>query len=259
MGERHSGDGTSGRRRAHPGGARSAPDHTHGDPAFEARLGAALRGGGVDAEAERRAVAAFRAARETTAPRARTRRRDDWRPAAPGRARLSWKAALSVTLASLTLGGVAVAAIGSAASGHRGHPDTPRPARPSTSVSLPPAAPGASTGTGGGGSGTPSPRPHHPATARDTVAHCRTYERAGRRGGALDSTAWRRLVAEAGGENNVAAYCAAAVAHATTGNGQNQGKIGKSGKSNANSGTSNGTSKPTPTAGAPKAKATNGR
>ncbi|MEU2928219.1 hypothetical protein ABZ636_24690 [Streptomyces sp. NPDC007251] len=271
MGERHSGDGSLGRRRAHPGGALFAPDHADGDPGFEARLGAALRGGGVDAEAERRAVAAFRAAREATAPRARTRRRDDWRPAAPGRWRLSLRTTLSVTLASLTLGGVAVAAIGSAASGHGGHPDTRRPAHPSTSTSLRPAAPGASTGTGGGGSGAPSTRPHHPATARDTVAHCRAYERSGQRGGALDSTAWQRLVTEAGGEDKVAAYCAAAVANATTNNGQNKGNSGKSGNPNAKSGTGNGTSKPTPTAGGPrptpgntkpatgKTKTTNGR
>ncbi|MFG3206051.1 hypothetical protein [Streptomyces sp. NPDC048192] len=238
MGERHSGDGTPGRRRAHPGGALPAPGPTHGDPDFEARLGAALRGGGADAEAERRAVAAFRAARETPAPRLRTRRRDDWRRAAPGRVRLPWKTALLVTLASLALGGIAAAAIGSAAPGHVGHPDTPRPARPSASTPLPPAAPGASTATGGGRAGTPSPRPHRPVGARDTAARCRAYARAG----APASTAWQRLVTEAGGENEVAACCAAAVTHATTGNG-----------------THHGTSGPSPAAGGRKAKAANGR
>ncbi|MES4888387.1 hypothetical protein [Streptomyces sp. NPDC096012] len=53
-------------------------------PGFETRFGAVLRAdGGVSGparEAERRAVAAFRAAREAGAHRARTRPRDDWAP-----------------------------------------------------------------------------------------------------------------------------------------------------------------------------------
>ncbi|AOR32479.1 hypothetical protein BFF78_16665 [Streptomyces fodineus] len=229
MGERHSGDGPFGRRHVHPGGTLSAPDHTDGGrtgSGFEARLGAVLREGTVDAEAERRAVAAFRAAQATGAPRPRTRRRDDWRPAAPRRARLSLKTTLSVVLASLTLGGVAVAAIGSARSGAHGHPDGPRSAHP-TSGSHSTAAPGPSATSGGPGSGAPAGRPDHPASARDTVAHCRTYERAGERGGALDSTAWQRLVTAAGGEDEVAAYCAAQVTSAQ------EKKSGKSGKVHA--------------------------
>ena len=43
-------------------------------------LGAALRDGGVDDAAERRAVAAFRAARDSGSRPGRMRRRDDWRP-----------------------------------------------------------------------------------------------------------------------------------------------------------------------------------
>ncbi|MEU6771023.1 hypothetical protein [Streptomyces sp. NPDC046759] len=209
MGERHSGDGLLRRRYPHPGGTVSAPDRADGaraDAAFEARLGAALRAGGVDAEAERRAVAAFRAARESAPARARTRRRDDWRPAARRRARLSLKATLSMALASLTLGGVAVAAIGSAGSGADGHRDTPPRAHSSTTAPHRPAAPAGATGRG---SLAASARPDHPATARDTVAHCRTYVRAGGRGGALDSAAWQRLVTAAGGKDEVAAYCAA--------------------------------------------------
>ncbi|MFG2635485.1 hypothetical protein ACGFX8_16525 [Streptomyces sp. NPDC048362] len=57
---------------------------------FEARFGAVLRAGGADPDpdpdfgrdAERRAMAAFRAARDAGAHRTPTRRRarDDWRP-----------------------------------------------------------------------------------------------------------------------------------------------------------------------------------
>ncbi|MGW1166717.1 hypothetical protein [Streptomyces sp. NPDC002550] len=240
MGERHGGDGPFGRRRAHPGGTLSAPgdacadqaDEGRADSGFEARLGAALRAGGVDAEAERRAVAAFRAAHATRAPGARTRRRDDWRPAAPRRARVPLRAALSVALASLTLGGVAFAAIGSAGSGTHGRPGTPHPALPSASTPHRPPAPGTPAGTAGQASGAASTRPHHPATARDTVAHCRAYERAGDRSGALDATAWQRLVGAAGGEEKVAAYCAAQV-KAAYGK-----KADKGGNSAGNSGSS---------------------
>ncbi|MGW0838300.1 hypothetical protein [Streptomyces prunicolor] len=43
-------------------------------------LGAALRDGVVDDAAERRAVAAFRAARDSGTRSGKTRRQDDWRP-----------------------------------------------------------------------------------------------------------------------------------------------------------------------------------
>ncbi|MER5601997.1 hypothetical protein [Streptomyces sp. NPDC002265] len=46
-------------------------------------LAAALREEETDAESEKRAVAAFLAVRDLTAPPARTRRRDDWRPRPP--------------------------------------------------------------------------------------------------------------------------------------------------------------------------------
>ncbi|GAP52112.1 uncharacterized protein SAZU_6985, partial [Streptomyces azureus] len=142
MGEHQSDGGFPGRRRVHPGGSayghRAArdtdgrlPGHrgTAGldspdlgsrrvlaEAELEALLAAALIRDRIDAEAEQRAVAAFLAARDAGAHRARTRRRDDWRPRErrhPGR---SLKATLSVLLASLTLGGVAVAAIGSVGS-----------------------------------------------------------------------------------------------------------------------------------------------
>ncbi|MFJ2888303.1 hypothetical protein ACIO53_19880 [Streptomyces sp. NPDC087305] len=53
-------------------------------PALPALLGAALREGDVDREAERRAVAAFRAVRDAGCPSAPTRRQDDWRPGGTG-------------------------------------------------------------------------------------------------------------------------------------------------------------------------------
>ncbi|WP_369391461.1 hypothetical protein AB5J72_30505 [Streptomyces sp. CG1] len=261
MGERHSGDGPFSRRHGHPGGTLSAPDHFAGHltaSGFEARLAAALCAGGVDAGAERRAVAAFRAARETQASAARTRRRDDWRPAAPSRGRRSLRVTLSVACASLALGGVAVAAIGSARPGSDDRHDTPRPARPSASGPLRPGAPGASAGTTGPGPASPSARPQHPATARDTVAHCRTYERAGERGGALGSAAWRRLVAAAGGADKVAAYCVAQVANDTAGDGQTAGKDSKSGKPGAKSESGDGSSKRKPVTGKAKPDAGSG-
>ncbi|MEU6806512.1 hypothetical protein [Streptomyces neyagawaensis] len=178
-----------------------------GDASFvDLLLAVAVRGRAeVDSAGEARAVAAFRAAREQGARTARTRRRDDWRPNPRRRVQLSVRTTLAVLLSSLTLGGVAFAAIGSAtrdaaAGPGRGEGD----GRTGTSHSAP-AAPGPS-GTPGAGS-SPGDRP---ASARDTEAHCRAYEqKAEGRGRALDATAWRRLADAAGGTEKVAAYCAA--------------------------------------------------
>ncbi|MFI8217675.1 hypothetical protein [Streptomyces sp. NPDC085932] len=191
---------------------------------LEVLLAAVLIHDGIDAEAEQRAVAAFRAARRAGA-RARTRRRDDWRlreRRLPGR---SLKATLSVLLASLTLGGVAVAAIGSVAStdepGERG--------RPPVSTRAPgPSAGGVTEDPAGSGSA----RPDHPGTAGDVEAHCRAYEQVGGRGKALGATAWQRLVEAAGGERKVTAYCAEQEARAekqtdgTTAPGKDEGTPG---------------------------------
>ncbi|MDG5803283.1 hypothetical protein P9869_11525 [Streptomyces ossamyceticus] len=159
----------------------------------------------VDSAGEARALAAFRAAREQGPRTARTRRRDDWRPNPRRRVQLSVRTTLAVLLSSLTLGGVAFAAIGSA-----GRDDATGPGRgegdgrTGTSRSAP-AAPGPS-GTPGAGSSTGD----RPASARDTEAHCRAYEeKAEGRGRALDASAWRRLSDAAGGAEKVAAYCAA--------------------------------------------------
>ncbi|MCZ0987347.1 hypothetical protein O1M54_19755 [Streptomyces diastatochromogenes] len=71
---------------------------------------------------------------------------------------------------------------------------------------------------------SPSTRPGHPATAKDTLAHCRAYEQIKDRGKALEATAWQRLVTAAGGEENVAAYCSEQIALA---DGANKGKSDK--------------------------------
>ncbi|WP_063768387.1 hypothetical protein [Streptomyces griseus] len=204
MGERLSGGGLPGRRRVHPGDAGPGSGPADDAAGVEALLAAAMRGDGVDTEAEGRAVAAFRAARDAGEHRARvrTRRRDDWRPREQRRGARSVKATLSVLVASLTLGGVAFAAIGTGGSSDHGSGDRGGRTEQTT------AAPGTSGGRPtASGSPTDSGRPDHPATAQDTAAHCRAYEQVGGRGKALESTAWRRLVEAAGGEEKVADYC----------------------------------------------------
>ncbi|MGW4550550.1 hypothetical protein ACWEN4_30040 [Streptomyces violaceorubidus] len=210
MGARHGeGDGRG------AGPPRSAPD---GDARTEALLAAALRGERAGADGERRALAAFRAAREAEPARAaRTRRRDDWRPREgrhPGRAP---KTALSVLLASLTLGGVAYAAA-MGGDGSAADPGGPRRTLPAAPADSAPARPGAATphtttpvpattppATTPPGASVP---PDHPSAARDTEARCRAYARLEGRGEALDAPAWQRLVTAAGGAEHVAAYCA---------------------------------------------------
>ncbi|CAL9558923.1 hypothetical protein [Streptomyces sp. enrichment culture] len=217
-GARHgAGDGRDAGPRPVPGGL----------PGTEALLAAALRAEGTDAEGERRALAAFRAAREAQPARAaRTRRRDDWRPRDgrhPGR---TLKTALSVLLASLTLGGVAYAAMGGGggATADDGGPDRTRPPAASDAASVRPVAtpPGSTPGPG-----TPAPAPPRVSTSpgtsapprvttppdrqdagRDTEAQCRAYKRLAGHGKVLDATAWQRLVVAAGGAEQVEAYCA---------------------------------------------------
>ncbi|MFH9863552.1 hypothetical protein [Streptomyces sp. NPDC017202] len=218
MGERMSGGEDVHRRHARP--ARPVPGDDDGHARVEALLARALRDTSGGAERERQAVAAFRAARDAGAHRARTRRRDDWRPRGQRHTVRSLRATLSVVLASLTLGGVAVAAIGSAGSSA----DTADGAGRGTSSA---SASSASTPDGrrAGAAATPSSGAaadrDRPPSAEDTEAHCRAYEQVAGRGRAMDATAWQRLVAAAGGEENVTAYCAARTASptATPGNG----------------------------------------
>ncbi|MFA3873920.1 hypothetical protein ABS735_09560 [Streptomyces sp. MMCC 100] len=247
MGARHGeGDGRDTGPRPAPGSA----------PGTEALLAAALRGEGADAEGERRAVAAFRAARDAEPGRAaRTRRRDDWRPRAgrhPGR---SLKTALCVLLASLTLGGVAYAAMGGGGSGaDDGGPDRTRPPAatddaPVRPVATPPATtPGtaATRGPASTASGASAP-PDRPPAARDTEAHCRAYERVAGRGKALEATAWQWLVTAAGGAELVEAYCAEQQARPTgpgpssadgnNGENENKGENENNGEGGAKRGT----------------------
>jgi hypothetical protein len=180
------------------------------DPAvLESALGHALRADALDPQAEKHAVAAFRAAREAGVHSdTRTRKRDDWR-ARRGPQRRGVKAAAALFGASLTRGGVAIAAIGS--------PDGPRAAPQDRASGPPHPSPTAAQPS------SPTPRadrPDRPAepetsvaaerppSAKDIQAHCRAYASVKDRGKVLDSTAWQRFIATAGGEENVAAYCA---------------------------------------------------
>ncbi|MFF9039982.1 hypothetical protein ACF090_31460 [Streptomyces sp. NPDC014892] len=122
------------------------PSHVSRDTSsVDSLLAAAVRAGAsADSVGEARAVAAFRAARESGARNARTRRRDDWRPNARRRVQLSIRTTLAVLLASLTLGGVAFAAIDSATRGDKGADresgeyGSERPARPGAGASTRP-------------------------------------------------------------------------------------------------------------------------
>ncbi|MER6309536.1 hypothetical protein [Streptomyces sp. NPDC001657] len=231
MGERLSGDGAPARHRhGHPDGSVSGPPDAHDSATLETVLGAAIRTHRPDPEAEQRALAAFRAAGHgTDGRRARTRRRDDWRPREERRVRRPARLTFGVVFASLTLGGVAVAAVGSAGSSTDGagtgrgstHPSAVAPSRPGGTASPSP-------------SGRPGPTDRL-SRARDTEAHCRAYKQVEGRGKALDATAWQRLVAAAGGKGKVAAYCSEQLTRAT-GAPSGPAGTGKPGKGAANAG-----------------------
>jgi hypothetical protein len=216
MGELLSDDGAPDRRRhplpaavtsGRPRGAVSdlrAPGDLD-EAAMRELLAAVLREERVDADGETRAVAAFRAARDAGAHRARTRRRDDWRPRGERGLARSAKGVLSLFAVSLTLGGVAFAAIGSGGSGPEESDEDRRRGAPTRST--------AARDTGGGTTAPTSPatgpaHPGHPLTSADTEAHCRAYERVEGRGHAMAATAWKRLTEAAGGPEKVADYCA---------------------------------------------------
>ncbi|MET7854718.1 hypothetical protein ABZT48_42665, partial [Streptomyces avermitilis] len=102
-----------------------------GGARLDALLAAAMRPKALDAEAEARAVAAFRVAREQGTRAARIRRRDDWRPKGERRAGRSLRTTLAVAAAALTLGGAAMAAVGRVpgdAPEGRTHPSSAAPA-----------------------------------------------------------------------------------------------------------------------------------
>ncbi|MFI1165071.1 hypothetical protein ACH4UM_16005 [Streptomyces sp. NPDC020801] len=245
MGERLSGDGVPGRRRVHPGGAVSGHGPWEvGDVAtLETVLAAVIRGGELDPEAEQRAVAAFRAAHAAGAThRARTRRRDDWRLPAERRAGRLVKMTFGVVFTSLALGGVAVAAIGSAGSSTDGAGAGRGSAHPSA---LAPDQPGGGASSPSFGGFGPTDRP---APAQDTEAHCRAYGQVRDRGKALDAKAWQQLVTAAGGKDKVAAYCSEQRATATPSGPAGTGKPGEgagdtgNGTAGSTGGSHNGTS-----------------
>ncbi|MFJ3619119.1 hypothetical protein ACIPSH_13320 [Streptomyces iakyrus] len=233
MGERRSDGGLSGR------GSR----HALLDSDVEALIIASLIRDGVDVEAEQRAVAAFRAARDAGTLGAGTRRRDDWSARERRYLGRSLKTTLSVLLASLTLGGVAVAAIGVAGSPDEGPKDTPeRSPAPSSAPRDPAQQPPRGSHSPGTGAGSSPAHPDRPDPAQDTEAHCSAFERVGGRGNAMDATAWQRLVAAAGGERNVTAYCAEREDEPKAGSGGsgNDGSAGDDGAPAANDGADNG-------------------
>ncbi|MPY63223.1 hypothetical protein [Streptomyces spongiae] len=201
------GDSTpSGRHFARPG-ADDPQDFRAESSPVAVLLAAAVRARDVEGKREARAVAAFLEAREQGAHPARTRRRDDWRPRGVRRARRSLRATLAALLAGLTLGGVAVAAIGVSSGGDgegqgRAGPSSSAPERPG---STPPDSTGSSAPAPGASPSGPSDRP---SQAQDTEAHCRAFEKVEGRGKAMDATAWQRLIDAAGGESRVRAYCA---------------------------------------------------
>ncbi|MCF3177366.1 hypothetical protein IPZ61_29120 [Streptomyces sioyaensis] len=215
----------------------SGPRDVQDSATLETMLGAAIRADRLDPEAEQRALAAFRAAAHgADGRRARSRRRDDWRPREQRRVRRPVRMTFGAVFASLALGGVAYAAIGSAGSSADGAGAGRGTAHP---------APVAPDQPGGTASSTSSGRPgptNRPSPAKDTVAHCRAYKQVEGRGKALDATAWQRLVAAAGGKDKVAAYCSEQLTWATGAPSGPAGR-GKPGKGTAgNTGTSgNGT------------------
>ncbi|MGW3686009.1 hypothetical protein [Streptomyces sp. NPDC005125] len=190
-------------------------------PEVAALLAAAQRAGEAGPVAEKRALDAFRAARDEGAHAPvsplRRRRRDDWRPVERWRGVRSVRAVVAGLTAAVALGGVAVAA-GSGAMpgpfGEGGH-DRPHPAPPANSE---PATPG------GSHRGTPTPRADrtqqgptdtpaggpassHPGQAQDVTALCRAYRQVQDSGKAADATAFDRLASAAGGASAVPDYC----------------------------------------------------
>lgn len=190
-----------------------ATDAAFVTPEIEA-LADAVRGG-VEPAGVERALAAFReagSAAEGVGPR-RVRRRDDWRPARRRfSAPVSLRAALGAALATVTLGGLALAADPGV------FPDPFRPA--DGPVENPVESPGSRRGvdaprTPGGtheatGRSTPSPAPSPSGSAddpvpRSQVALCHAWSKGN---GKHRGAAFRQLVDDAGGEGAVDGYCA---------------------------------------------------
>ncbi|TQK52311.1 hypothetical protein FBY35_2742 [Streptomyces sp. SLBN-118] len=188
-------------------------------PELEGLLGSARRPGTPDAGAEERALQAFREARDEglLTRRVRWRRsRDDWRPAGVRHRARAFRALVAGVAAAVAFGGVAVAAGKGAITSPFGGGAGPEPVRSA------PSEPGsdeersrerreAGTPESPVRPTTPSAdaAPHgRPATAKDTVAHCRVHLAAdARRGTPPRGAALARLEEVAGGPEFVRAYC----------------------------------------------------
>lgn len=229
-------DGAAAERllRGEPAGPRIGPGAERAERLL-LLLAAAATPAPLDAAREDAAMAAFRASRAATArPR---------RSAGPARA------AIGALLAAVTLGGVAMAATGVIptpfAGGGLG--STPSPGGPGTGQPNGPGSrmpgafpstgagrssdgsttPGTATGPDGGGMQSVSAAPTGPdggdqqtsqqqEEARrkrllDAVGSCRTWKKAHGNARKMDSETYQGLVEAAGGENKVAAFCAAAL------------------------------------------------
>ena len=126
-------------------------------------LAAAFRPDAPDPAGERQALAAFRAVRDAGSQAGKPRRRDDWRPRRR-RTRWSLRTMVSGLFVGLTVGGVAVAGIGTG-SAPAADPERPLPSRNTTHRPAPAVsaqAPGADSA--------------HPERARDQKARCTSYE-----------------------------------------------------------------------------------
>lgn len=144
----------------------------------DAVLGEAVRPGAIDTEAEHRAVAAFCSARDEGGHRARTRRRDDWRPSARSRALVSLRAAVGAVLASVLLGGGALATMNTSRTQDGGTPPTadhrpPPHTTPPAERRTPPPPP-------------PLPRPNqtrtHPEAPNETKPKAKAKDEGGAKG-----------------------------------------------------------------------------
>ncbi|MFF3907602.1 hypothetical protein ACFYZJ_16720 [Streptomyces sp. NPDC001848] len=124
------------------------------------------------------------------------------------------KATVALFVATFTLGGVAIAAIGSPDSATSPRDEAPAQRRPSPTASRPSRP---APETAGPTMPAVSAPPDRPPTAKDIQAHCRAYASVKGRGKALDSTSWQRFLTAAGGEDHVAAWCAAQLSPAETG------------------------------------------
>lgn len=175
-------------------------------------LAAASAPADLDPAREAAAVAAFRAARDEGALTAGGRdrgRADDWRPGGLRHLARSAKAVTGALIATVALGGVAVAAavgalpipFGGGASGpapvHSGSGARPGSTGPGPSASA--SAPDRERPAGGASRGVTSPTPSASAT-RDDTELCRAY--------AADGSGYRRLRrAAGGGRRQVRRYC----------------------------------------------------